>query len=90
MSSRRGIIVDVLTQTTGFAVANELFDGEGNLAFCRIDADDFSFVDFADFDDLIGFIDAIAAIASILKASDVLRGGCSAVAASASRSRFSC
>ena len=61
MSGRGGVVVDVLTQAAGLAIADELLDGEGDFALCRIDADDFGFVNFADFDDLIGFIDAVAA-----------------------------
>ena len=61
MSRRRSIVIDVLTEAAILAVADELFDREGNLALCRINADDFRFVDFADLDDLSGLINAVTA-----------------------------
>lgn len=56
-----GIVVDVLTEATGFVIAHELFDGEGNFAFGGINADDFGFVRLADLDDLQRIFDVIAA-----------------------------
>ena len=73
MCRRRGIVIDVLTEAAIFAVADELLDGEGDLAFIGIDADDLGFVDFADLDDVRGILNMIAAkLADVDEAFDAI------------------
>ena len=73
VSGRRGVVIGILTQTTVFAVADELLNGERDFAFGGIDADDFGFVRFADFDDERRIFDVIAAqFADVNEAFDAL------------------
>ena len=61
VSGAGSIVVDVLTETAIFAVANELLDGEGDFTLGRIDADNFGFVGFANLNHRTRFIDAVTA-----------------------------